>query len=203
MALRGEERREKILEVAEQLILCKGFSGTSIEEILPQAHITKGGFFYHFKDKQELATALIQRYLVNDQVFFESLLERAHELSEDSLQQMLIFLKLLAEQMSDLPGVHPGCLIASFIYQSQHFDDAVKELLRDSTLSWRELFRGQLELAALDHPMKIEVSLDELADNLSSIIEGGIVLSKVLDDQESLVRQILQYRNYIRLLFQR
>ena len=34
-----------------------------------------------------------------------------------------------------------------------------------------------------------------------SIIEGGIVLSKVLDAKDILPNQLLQYRNYIRLVF--
>lgn len=40
----------------------------------------------------------------------------------------------------------------------------------------------------------------ELADMLTSIIEGGIVVSKALASQGILVEQILQYRNYLRLL---
>ena len=51
------------------------------------------------------------------------------------------------------------------------------------------------------YPMKIERPLEELADMLSSIIEGGIIMSKVLNDRRILPSQLLQYRNYIRLVF--
>ena len=36
---------------------------------------------------------------------------------------------------------------------------------------------------------------------LSSVIEGGIIMSKVLDSPDILPSQILHYRNYIRLVF--
>ena len=36
-------------------MLAKGFAATSIEELIAAAGITKSGFFYHFKDKGELA----------------------------------------------------------------------------------------------------------------------------------------------------
>ena len=49
--------------------------------------------------------------------------------------------------------------------------------------------------------MKIETTLDELADMLSAVMEGGILMSKVLNDRNILPNQILQYRNYIRLVF--
>ena len=44
----------------------KGFAATSIDELIAGAGITKSGFFYHFKDKTELAKALLLRYLERD-----------------------------------------------------------------------------------------------------------------------------------------
>ncbi len=201
MTARGEGRREKILQVAEATILEKGFTGTSIEDILQKAHITKGGFFYHFSGKAELAKSLVERYLETDDVFFNSLSERARSLSEDPLQQMLLFLNLMAEAMERLEDVHPGCLVASFTYESYQLDDDVKSLMAEGTLRWRSLFRQQLELISEHYQAKLDVSLDELADMLSGVIEGGIILSRVLNDKMVLVQQLRQYRNYIKLLF--
>ena len=201
MTARGEGRREKILQVAEATILEKGFTGTSIEDILQKAHITKGGFFYHFSGKTQLAKALIERYLETDDAFFNGLSERARSLSEDPLQQMLLFLNLMAEAMEQLEDVHPGCLVASFTYEHFQLDDDVKALMAEGTLRWRALFRRQLELIVAHYQIRSGVSLDELADMLSGVIEGGIILSRVLTDKMVLVQQIRQYRNYIKLLF--
>ena len=60
---KSQNKREQILEIAERAVLAKGFGATSIEEIIAEAGITKSGFFYHFKDKNELALALINRYI--------------------------------------------------------------------------------------------------------------------------------------------
>lgn len=201
MATRGEDRREKILDVAQHIVLQKGFTGTSIEEIIDQSHITKGGFFYHFKGKTELARCLLERYLEQDEAFFKMLFGRADELSEDPLQQMLIFLKLYAEAMDDLPGVHPGCLVAAYTYESQQFDDEIKQLAAEGMLSWRRLFEQRLAAIAEHYPMKIETSLTELADMLTSVIEGSIVMSRVLQSNAILGQQLMQYRAYIRILF--
>ena len=51
---RSNSSRERILACAEAVILQKGFSGTSIDDILEKASITKGGFFYHFDGKPGL-----------------------------------------------------------------------------------------------------------------------------------------------------
>ena len=192
---------ERILDVAQSLILQRGYSATSIEEIIESAHITKGGFFYHFKGKNEMALALVQRYLEQDDLFFDDLFQRAEDLSEDPLQRMLIFLKLLAEAMGDLPNGHPGCLVASYIYESLQFESDVLELVTQGVLGWRHLFQTRLEAVIKSHPMKLEVSAVDLADMLSSIIEGAIVTSLALKNPKILSDQLLQYRNYLRLLF--
>jgi TetR/AcrR family transcriptional repressor of nem operon len=201
MPTKGELTRENILGIAEHIILQKGFSGTSIDEIIEAADITKGGFFYHFKGKEDLARHLMLRYQVADDKFFSNLLERADSLSEDPLQQMLIFLKLLAEAMGNLPDTHPGCLVASFTYENQQFNEDVKQIICDCLAGWRQLFVRKLASIGDVHPMKIETDIMELADMLTSVIEGGIILSKAFNEPERLVNQILQYRNHIRLLY--
>ena len=44
--------------------------------------------------------------------------------------------------------------------------------------------------------------LDGLADMLSAVVDGGIVLSKVLKDNDALPRQVLLYREFVRAVFQ-
>ena len=201
MSTKGAKTREHILATAESIILQRGYSGTSIEEIIGEAGITKGGFFYHFDGKSDLARNLMLRYLENDNKFFADLSDRARSLSEDPLQQYLLFLKLMAEALADIPGTHPGCLVASFAYEAHQFDAEIRDLNAQGVLSWRESFAEHLSRIAEKYTMKIEQSIEELADMLTSIIEGGIIVSKVLDNGEALPNQILNYRSYIRLVF--
>jgi TetR/AcrR family transcriptional repressor of nem operon len=198
---KGDETRLRILDTAQRIVLEKGFSGSSIDEIIAEAGITKGGFFYHFRGKADLARQLMERYLEQDEAFFTALIERADSLVEDPLQRVLVFLKLYAEAMGDLPGVHPGCLMASFTYESQQFDPQVKALAREGVLRWREIFMQRFAPVAEKYPMRREVSLDALADMLTAILEGGIVVSRVMGDPQILVEQVLQFRTHVRLLF--
>ena len=202
MNTRSNNSRDRILEVAESIILKKGFGGTSIEDVLEQAAITKGGFFYHFKGKADLAKALVERYLGADEVVFDNLFKRADELSEDPLQQLLIFLKLFAETMSELETTHPGCLVASFTYESQQLNEDVTALMRQGILSWREMMAGRLKQVMATREPRVEVSVTALADMFISSVEGGILLSLVLNSNQHMVEQILAYRAHLRLLFE-
>src|SRR5262245_55020851 len=101
------DAREKILALAEASVLEKGFAATSIEELIAAAGITKSGFFYHFKDKTELARVLLERYLEREEELLDDLFRRADELNEDPLHGFLVGLKMFAEMMADLPTGHP------------------------------------------------------------------------------------------------
>ena len=53
--------RERILRAAMELFRKHGFHNTSIARILQSASITKGGFYFHFKSKEELGFAVLRR----------------------------------------------------------------------------------------------------------------------------------------------
>ena len=198
---RSGSKRERILEVAEEAVLAKGFAGTSIEEIIAAVGITKSGFFYHFADKGDVAKALLQRYIDHQEGLLDDLFERGDELHEDPLHGFLVGLKMLAEMMSDLPNAHPGCIIASVCYQDQLFNRDVVDLGARALLSWRKRFRERFELIAQRYPPKIPVDFDALADMMSGLVDGGIILSRVLKDKELLPKQVMLYRDFVRAVF--
>lgn len=202
VARRGSDTRERLLQAAESAVLAKGFASTSIDELIAAVGITKSGFFYHFKDKNELAKALMQRYLAHDKTVLDDLFARADELNEDPLHGFLVALKLFAEMMNNLPEVHPGCLAASFCYQDQLFSQEVRDLNASSFLKWRERFHQRLERIAAKYPPRGEVDLDALADMAATLVEGGLILGRALGDVSILPRQILLYRELVRTTFQ-
>ena len=173
-----KDTRERILEVAETAVLAKGFAATSIEELIAAVGITKSGFFYHFKDKSELAKGLLLRYLEQDRAVLDDIFRRGDELHEDPLHGFLVGLKLFAEMMANLPEAHPGCLAASFAYQDQLFD-----------------------LIATRYPPRFEVDFDALADMAATLVEGALILGRLLNDVTIPPRQVLLYRDLVRSVF--
>jgi AcrR family transcriptional regulator len=198
---KGEQTRERIMDIAQDAVLHKGFASTSIDEIICEAGITKSGFFYHFRDKNDLAKALLQRYTDNEWKVFDELFKQADELSDDPLHSFLIFLKLFADLMGDIPNGHPGCLIASYVYQDFMFSAEVREMTTEGHRIWRRRFREKLDAIAARYPARIEVNLDDMADMISAVADGGIILSKSLHDPQALPRQIMLYRAFVKLVF--
>jgi AcrR family transcriptional regulator len=198
---KGSSTRERILGLAEAAVLEKGFAATSIDELIAGASITKSGFFYHFKDKSELAKALMQRYIEEHDAVLADIFKRADELNDDPLHGFLVALKLFAEMMANLPGTHPGCLVASFVYQDQLLSREVRELTMAGAQGWRRMFRDRLGAIAERHPPRIAVDLDDLADMANALIDGGIILSRLMRDRDVLPRQLMLYRKLVRAVF--
>lgn len=61
---KAEERRNEILDAADELFGQKGFDGTSTNDILEKVGIARGTLYYHFKSKEDIMDTLIERYTV-------------------------------------------------------------------------------------------------------------------------------------------
>lgn len=72
----AEVRRNEILDAADELFAQKGFDGTSTQDILEKVGIARGTLYYHFKSKEDIMDALIERYNVR-------LLGAAQEIAAD------------------------------------------------------------------------------------------------------------------------
>lgn len=57
------ERRTEILDVAERLFCTRGYDNTSTNDILAQIGIARGTLYYHFKSKEDILDAMVDRIL--------------------------------------------------------------------------------------------------------------------------------------------
>ena len=108
---------------------------------------------------------------------------------------------MVGRSMADLPGTHPGCLVSSFVYQDQLLSRDVRELTVTGVQGWGRIFRERFERVAAQYPPKIAVDLGDLADMANTLVDGGIILSKLMRDKDVLPRQVLLYREFVRAVF--
>ena len=101
----------------------------------------------------------------------------------------------------DLPIGHPGCIIASICYQERLFDREVIALNQSSVYAWNQRFLRYIEAISAVYAPQEPIDLTDLANMLSCIFDGAIIMSKVLEDPSQLERQILSYRTFVKLLF--
>src|ERR1700689_55199 len=57
------ENHERIVETASRMFREHGFDGGSVDAIMQEAGLTHGGFYGHFKSKEDLAAQAVARAL--------------------------------------------------------------------------------------------------------------------------------------------
>ena len=56
---KGEDRRQRILSVAERLLARNGWRNTSLAQIAKEAGVTPAGLLHHFESKEQLLNAVL------------------------------------------------------------------------------------------------------------------------------------------------
>ena len=116
---KGELTAERILDAAEKLFAAKGYQGTSLREIAQQVGIKEPGLYNHFKGKQDLYSAVLDRALSPMAAAMEALFGKASSYKEYTDLPMV---------MTDLLVEHPA--MASLFQQALQGDKtAVDNLL--------------------------------------------------------------------------
>lgn len=57
-AERTADTRARLMAAMRKLVTARGFAGTSTEDILSEAHVTRGALYHHFEDKAQLFEAV-------------------------------------------------------------------------------------------------------------------------------------------------
>lgn len=195
--------KTRLLDTAEHLILEHGFAGTSLAMIVDEAGVTKGSFFHHFDSKDDLGRELIERFAEIDRQFLEETMASAETLSRDPLQQLLIFIGLLAQEFETGHNPLKGCLFASYVYQQGIFDRDTLSIPQRAFQRWRRTVAAKLDEVTKQYSPTIPVDVDSLADSISVVTEGGFVTARVFDEPEVMADHLVHLRNYIELLFEK
>jgi AcrR family transcriptional regulator len=101
-ALRYDERREQILGVAAQLFAAKGLYQASVNDIVREAGLSKGGMYWYFKSKDELIEGVLHRTFDHDMSTLEAILAR----HEPASVRLLLFCQQAGSQMERLNGAY-------------------------------------------------------------------------------------------------
>ena len=56
---KGERRKQELLRIAYQMFIQKGYEETSVDEIIAEAHIAKGTYYYYFPSKEAMLEEVI------------------------------------------------------------------------------------------------------------------------------------------------
>ncbi len=99
----SEVRKGEILDAAEALFQEKGYAKTTTEDILEQTGIARGTLYYHFKSKEAILSAMIDRQIDRREKEFRSV---AEDESLSAVEKLVLVIKLQSSHGVLAQGLH-------------------------------------------------------------------------------------------------
>lgn len=138
---KSEATRLNILQKAYELIYQNGYQTTSIDDILATTKVTKGAFYYHFKNKDEMGVAIIKEILKPK---FINQITQTFSLETNTAEALYIMItKLLSD--NDFMKFELGCPLSNFIQEMTPKSISFTEALRELTEEWQNIIVTNIE----------------------------------------------------------
>jgi TetR/AcrR family transcriptional regulator, transcriptional repressor for nem operon len=167
-----EETRARIIRAASAALRRDGLSGVSIPALMQRAGLTHGGFYGHFRDRNELAAAAV--------------LAAASDTARGAFADELPLEETLRRYLSEGHLAHPevGCVVAALGAEGGRQPTAIRK-------AFAEVTRGLLRLVEKKlHPGLPSRGVSDEALRLAATMVGAVVLGRLVDDA-ALAKQIL------------
>jgi TetR/AcrR family transcriptional repressor of nem operon len=158
--------REKVLHLAGTLFRQHGFDGIGVADIMKRAGLTHGGFYGHFRSKDDLAAEACARVLGN-----EGWIERLTGTPKPSLGALSR--AYLSADHRDDPG--HGCLMAAVGSDVVRQPRAVRRAFTDG-------LRARVEALLKVVPGRSAAARREKALATLAGLVGALMLSRAVDD---------------------
>jgi TetR/AcrR family transcriptional repressor of nem operon len=193
------ETKVKLLNAALGVIRAKGYSATRVEDVCEAAGVTKGGFFHHFKSKEDLAVSAANYWSEMTGQFFAGAPYHSHP---DPLDRVLAYIDFRKEI---LRGGIPEftCLVGTMVQEAYATNPAIRDAC-DASISGHaaEVEKDIAEAKRLYAP-DATWTPESLALHTQAVIQGAFILAKAKQGPEIAADTIDHLRRYIELLFNR
>ena len=170
---KGANTKEFLIQVASKLFLENGYSNTGINDILTEAKISKGSFYFYFSSKKQLACEVANYYR---RVLLEDWLK---PLSNNTwnvfINKMVIDIK-----KSIALGNYYGCPIATLGAEIAFIEDDLSNVYAAGIKLLIDIFSNSLQLSGM-----IKEKADIMARKAFAIYEGHILYYRISKDESS------------------
>lgn len=196
----GAPTRTRLLDAAERLVERNGFAATSVDAILDEAGSSKGAFFHHFSSKQDLARALLTRYVDADIGMLHEGLAAAAQVS-DPVERVLTFMRFYETWADELVTEDSACLYIAVATERELLDAQNNAEIVRAVTAWREGFADLLRPAlAARRDRSPAVDADDLADHLFATFEGAYLMCRTLGSPAPMRAQLGIFRRLLESL---
>lgn len=167
---------EKILDVAQSLIVAGGYNGFSYADISAAIGIRKASIHHHFPTKAELVSVLVDRYRQQAEAGLKSLREQSSSPAEQ-LQSYLNFWQTCIQDAS-----LPFCVCAMLASEMQMLPEEVASRVRAHFHSLARWLTSVLQAGVEQDLFRLDKRSEEEAQMLMAAVHGAMLSARAFSD---------------------
>jgi len=180
--MKKQNKKLDILEIGARLIHQNGFNHTGLQEILQEANVPKGSFYFYFKNKEDFGLQVIDYIALNIESTLNSFLMDEKYKHIDRLRKFLNdFLNIYIE--SDFQG---GCPMGNLALEMADTNEMFRNKLNDNFTLLTKAIENTLRQAQEKGEISEDKNIKELAKFITFSWEGVIMQMKINREREAL-----------------
>ncbi|MDP4209671.1 MAG: TetR/AcrR family transcriptional regulator [Bacteroidota bacterium] len=189
---KAERTKELIIEKTSVLFNKKGYAGTSLNDLTDATGLTKGSIYGNFKNKDDVAIEVFRFNLKKMAMLFEG------EQAKCSLYRDKLFVySNLDIYFKDGLVPEGGCPILNTAIESDDTHPELKKQAYSALIKWKNKIIGIIEAGKKQNEFKPELDAETTAITILALLEGGIMIRKLSDNQDYIQMAMKSLRNYI------
>jgi TetR/AcrR family transcriptional regulator, transcriptional repressor for nem operon len=186
--LKHESKADYLLEKGINILWCKGYNGTSVNDIVKEADIPKGSFYFYFDSKEDFVVKAVEKY-------FNQMFAPAKDVLEDvnfsPKQRLINFYRFRHELMVDEMECKLGCLASNLGNEmSEH-----SEKIRSKIVEFENKIKETITKVFIEAQDNNEIDSAFKASNIVDFIEdaskGAMITMKEKQSSEPLDNLLL------------
>lgn len=187
--------RGHIIEVAQPLLLRKGFTAVGLTEVLAAARVPKGSFYHYFASKESFGEAVLDAYFAENLARMDAILTRPGTAAQ---RLMDFFHDWLDSQIGD--EAQSRCLAVKLGAEVCDLSESMRAALKRGTGGVIERLARCIEAGRMDGSIPAAPSdARAVAATLYQNWLGASLLAKIVRDREPLEAAMASTRRFLGL----
>jgi TetR/AcrR family transcriptional repressor of nem operon len=191
------DSKTRILDAAMQVIRSKGYSAATVDDVCATAGLTKGGFFHHFKSKEDLAIAAAAHFAqMADRQFSNAPFTHL----SDPLDRLMGYIDL---RRSILKGNIPDytCLLGTMVQETYETHPSIRDACNTHISAHAAWVTKDISAAKELYAPDANWNPESVGLFTQAVLQGAFILAKAKNGPEIAMECVDHLRRYLDLLF--
>jgi TetR/AcrR family transcriptional regulator, transcriptional repressor for nem operon len=185
--------RASLLDAALKVIRSKGYSATTVDDICAAAGVTKGSFFHHFANKEELAIEATRHWNELTGGLFAN---APYQQVPDPRERILAYIDFRAQIVQgDLASV--TCLLGTMVQETFDTHPAIRAACREGIEGHAQTLVPMIAEAKALYAPDADWSAESLALYTQAALQGSFIIAKAQGDSSIATQCIAHLRRYV------